>query len=100
MNRYIRITKLCSSPNPLYPMKDLNEYEHGQINPGYTLPSEYYVEGTITNPPVVGESFTMLRSNRNGVKISGIFTTSKVTKITDNGFETLNSVYLLEDIDN
>lgn len=99
LNSRVRVTKIRSSSDPLYPMKDLGEYDHGQLNPGYTLPSEYYVEGAMTHPPTVGQSFRMLRFNRNGVESSGLFITSEVTKIMDDGFETLNSVYKIENID-
>ena len=97
-NRIVRITKIKSSENPEYPSKSLQDHEHGEVNHGFSLPIEYYVEGTMENPPVVGKSFTMFRSSRNGVKVSGVFTTSEVTKVTDDGFETLNSIYKIQDI--
>ena len=92
----VRVTKIKPSADPLFPLQTLEKHAHGELNVGYTLPVEYYVEGIMDKSPVVGESFTLLRNKRNGVEVSGVFTTSKVVKVTDDGFETLNSIYKVE----
>jgi hypothetical protein len=48
------------------------------------------------NEPTVGSSVLVNRTSRNGVNCGGTFLTSKVTKITETGFETQNSVYQVD----
>ncbi len=92
----VRVTKISASTEPLYPMQALNEHMHGQVNSGFTLPVEYYVEGVMDKAPIVGESFHMLRHSRNNIQSQGVFITSKVIKVNEDGFETLNSIYRLD----
>jgi hypothetical protein len=68
----------------------------GQPHPifeGYTL------KGTVASLPIVGERWVVLRRERNGQPILGIFTTSEVKAVWQDDqagwarFETNNSVY-------
>lgn len=84
----IRLTKVREVDNPEVP---------NNIEPGYTIigrPVKYNSEnGDIQRNPVVGEPYVVVQT------ISRIFRTSPVTRvIDDNTFETLNSVYKIEDI--
>ena len=97
--RSIRITKINTSLNPSFPSQPIEEHTPGILNLGFSLPVEYYVEGTMDDPPVVGKPFTMVRTNRNGIEASGVFATSRVVKITEDGFETMNSIYKIEHIE-
>lgn len=97
MNKTIRVrlTKIgaCETPEASTPTFDC--YEPGTNNGEVSVPNNYCVEGFLCGEIAVGESVTMMREIRNGIKMSGLFQTSPVTKITESGFETLNSVYVL-----
>lgn len=92
----VKITKLGSVENPVYPTPNFNEYTPGEDNGNVSLPVEYWLEGYFMNEPVVGSSVLVNRTSRNGVACGGSFFTSKVTKITDTGFETQNSIYQVD----
>jgi hypothetical protein len=96
----VKITKLGSVDNPIYPTPNFNEYTPGEDNGNVSLPVEYWLEGYFMNEPVVGSSVLVNRTSRNGVTCGGSFFTSKVTKITDTGFETQNSVYQVDILEN
>lgn len=73
----------------------------GQCYEGKSPPIDYWVEGEAEHAPVCGQSFSFLRTNRNGVKRLGLFSTSPVktvAKISENKtlLTTENSVYELE----
>lgn len=59
---------------------------------------DYWVLGEILDGPIIGSPLKMFRYMRNGSEIYGLFTTSPITEITDNGFKTMNSVYLMEEV--
>jgi hypothetical protein len=92
----VKITKLKAAENPKYPTPDFEGYELGKENGNVSLPSEYTIEGIMEKDPVVGSSVFVERASRNGVKSFGLFYTSLVTEITENGFKTQNSIYQLE----
>ena len=94
-----RITKLSESANPEIKAGDSRTWKYGVENTE-SLPVDYYIEGWLLNSITVGQCVKALRDNRNGVKMPGYFITSPVTKITDTGFETLNSIYLVEKVAN
>lgn len=96
----VKITKLGAAENPVYPTPNYNEYIQGSDNGNVSLPVEYWLEGYFMNEPVVGSSVLVNRTSRNGVTCGGAFFTSKVTKITDTGFETQNSVYQVDILEN
>lgn len=102
-----KITKLKASDDPSYPTADTHDdYRHSVTSfpikhkDSRLSPSvDYWVIGDITCPPQVGVSVMMDRWVRNGVLARGRFSTSPVVKINENGFETMNSVYKLEEVD-
>lgn len=93
--KYVKITKIKAVDSPLCPTPPMCEHIAGQPNVGTSLPIEYWVTGHLIDDVEVGKSVVVTRDCRNGVKTSGLFTTSTVTEITDSGFKTLNSEYLL-----
>jgi len=100
MQKY-RATKINISPEAVSASaQSAEEYWHGDDN--LSPPIDYYVEGVPMAAPKVGESFMMLRDNRNGIRVTGIFTTSKVIKIDELSdciiVTTNNSIYKLEKI--
>lgn len=92
----VKITKLGPSKNPVVPTPNYNEYIQGIDNGNVSLPTEYWIEGYIMNNITLGCSVLVDRTSRNGVVCSGRFLTSKVTKITESGFETENSIYRVD----
>jgi len=99
MKKAIRLTKLEPVENPLYPTPKEENYKYGQYNTDISVPQGYTVEGYVECMPEVGNQFAVERFFRNGVEAYGMFLSSTVTKITENGFETRNSKYILETID-
>ena len=96
----VKITKISASENPIFPTPNYNEYIQGSDNGNVSLPTEYWLEGYLMNEPTVGASVLVNRTSRNGVVCGGCFFTSKVTKLTDIGFETENSVYRVDVLEN
>ena len=95
MNK-VKITKIAISDNPEVDTPCMKDYKAGQDNGNVSLPVEYWIEGYLMNEPKIGTSVLVNRTSRNGVDCAGIFTTSQVTKILEDGFETLNSIYKVE----
>jgi hypothetical protein len=93
----VKITKLRESANPVVKAGDPETYQYGQLN-DVSVPIDYTVEGELIEPITIGRGVFVNRSKRNGVAAPGIFQTSPVVKIKKNGFETQNSVYLVENL--
>lgn len=92
----IKLTKINKVDNPRYPTPEATNYIPGIDNGKVSLPIDYWVEGNAMFEPEVGECMIVDRTSRNGEPIRGVMHTSVITKITEDGFETLNSVYKLE----
>lgn len=95
---YVKISKISASDDPQYPTPTKDDYESLHTETPLSLPIDYWIEGYLHKEPEIGKSVVVEREVRNGVKMLGTFVTSSVVKITDNGFETLNSVYKLEEL--
>ena len=99
-----KITKLKPSDDALFPTaENHDEYRESVLQGIFTMSGEhispnidYWVVGEILRGPNIGESLILDRWVRNGELIRGTFTTSKITKILEDGFETQNSVYKME----
>lgn len=92
----VRITKIGTTTEPLVETALKKEYTCGAENDKSPF-VEYYVEGELYTPLMVGSGIGMLRDNRNGEKVTGTFMTSPVTNITtvdgEIVFNTTNSIY-------
>jgi len=76
-----------------------DEYRESLIDDiGLSPNVDYWVIGEILDGPIIGESLRMFRYIRNDVEIPGVFATSPITEITENGFKKMNSVYLMETV--
>lgn len=97
-NKNVRIKKLSPSKNPRYPTPEMANYKVGQFlgNEGLSIPVDYEIEGVLMADIVIGCSVIVYRTKRNGVECDGLFHTSKVVFLNENGFETENSIYQLE----
>ena len=102
-----KLTKINVVENPqVETASDHDEYRRSilsslhRIDDNHLSPNvEYWVLGEITQKPEVGSFLVMDRWVRNGILARGRFSTSKITSITEDGFETMNSVYKLEEMD-
>ena len=94
-----KITKLSAVKNPVVQSaQSVDEYRESLHTYDETLSPnvDYWMIGELISGPVLGESVILQRSNRNGIEMPGVFTSSIVTKITEAGFETMNSNYKME----
>lgn len=97
IDKKVRITKLNPIDNPRHKTKDKSEWKDGEENGSDFSPYVgYEVEGFLFHTIEIGRSVIVWREKRNGVEAPGQFVTSRVTEITDIGFNTLNSIYKLE----
>lgn len=94
----VKITKVSSVESPLFPTPNMSEYKLGEINESVSLPVEYTIEGELIGEIEVGFPVTVSRTKRNEVVCAGLFQTSSVVSISENGFRTLNSNYIVEKI--
>ena len=102
-----KLTKLKAVENPqAKTSSNHDEYRESvvsglhRIDDNHLSPNvDYWVVGKIINPPSIGEGLIMDRWVRNGQLTRGRFTTSKIKCITEDGFETMNSVYKMEKVD-
>lgn len=93
MNKLIYIEKLAEVKGGL-PARSMEEHIMGKPNDNYSsIPIEYNLEGYLLYEIEVGKNVFIVRIKRNGVKVRGLLTTSRVTEVGDNYFKTQNSVY-------
>ena len=96
---YVRLEKQEAVEEPEVPTPSNEDYEAGKENFGVSVPKGYWIIGRLINDPEVDTMLHIARDCRNGVKVSGVLTTSPVTKVDEAVFglrlETLNSVYHL-----
>jgi len=92
----VKITKVAATDNPQCITPQINTYNMGCNNGDVSLPVEYYLEGDLIGQIVVNASVRVIRTSRNGVECLGMFTTSPVVSVSEIGFTTQNSVYLVE----
>lgn len=93
MNKQIYIEKLAEVTGGLPAIK-MEEHIAGESQgDNYSIPIEYNLEGYLLYEIEVGKNVFIDRTNRNGVDVRGVFTTSRVTEVGDNYFKTQNSLY-------
>jgi len=92
----VKITKLRQSEQPLARSGNWDTYIPGSWSNTDSLPVDYVMIGFLVCPPVVGSQVQLVRLIRNGVRVTGIFTSTAVVSVAVDGFTTKNSVYLME----
>ena len=95
---YVRLTKLAAAPGGLPPETMDERVCGGHTTPGKSIPIGYTVEGYASDPIEPGSCVCMYRRKRNGVVVDGLFQTSCVKHLTDEGFVTENSVYRVDEL--
>jgi hypothetical protein len=83
LNSFITASKLKSKDDTFigYPM---------------TLDEGYTVEGFLLKEIKIGDNLLLMRTNRNGVRQLGMFTTSKILDIQGDVVQTANSYWKIE----
>ena len=92
----VKLTKLREADNPVSRAANWNAYVPGAWDNGGSLPVDYAIVGILMEPPVVGGNVEILRLERNGVRAFGVFRSTRVVAVREQGFTTLNSEYRLE----
>jgi hypothetical protein len=95
----IKLTKFAPVDFPKFPTPKKEDFNDGQENEGISLPVDYWIIGELQREIKEGQSIKVLREERNGEKIMGIFTSSPVVKIDGGRIETANSQYNVEYLD-
>lgn len=103
----VKITKLAEAEQALAETaRSIDEYRKTLFDKyGFSPPVDYWVEGVLSSDLSVGETLTMNRSNRNGIIVDGLFSTTQITDHIDSEvlgnyslFKTRNSIYKIEKI--
>lgn len=94
--RYVKVTKVGIAENAHYDTASTVEYIYGQSNLK-SPPIDYWLTGELGDEPVKGMPIIIARDTRNGIKVSGFFRSSPITKIEGNKYYTYNSIYIIED---
>lgn len=93
----IRIEKIAKTADGLPPIPTTEHIPGLFQGNDYSLPIDYWVEGTLIFPISgkieVGDGVCIRRYVRNGVSAEGYMETTRVTEVTENTFKTKNSVY-------
>jgi hypothetical protein len=104
MRQKYRLTKINKVKNPLAETaSSVEEYRNSLDDDVELSPSiDYYVEGFLLNVPILGQCLEIERTNRNGVEVQGIMSTTKIMAFEKmDGYielRTENSIYRLEEI--
>ena len=104
MKQKYRLTKINKVKNPLAETANsVDEYRNSLDGSIELSPSiDYYVEGTLIDVPTLGQCLEIERTNRNGVEVYGVMSTTRIKAFEQmDGYielKTENSVYRLEEI--
>jgi len=101
-----KITKLKSVDNPISPTaENHDQYRESLVSSIFKMGDDhlspnvdYWIVGEIISPPRVGGFLVMDRWMRNGLIQRGRFFTTEIKKVENDQFETLNSIYKIEEI--
>ena len=93
------LEKLTVSDNPKVETSKIEDYIPGQDNGAVSVPTGFWVQGTLISDVEVGKSVSIFRTTRNGINTYGYTITSPVISLRSDGLEavieTENSVYKL-----
>jgi hypothetical protein len=96
---YVRLQKLRAVENPVAPPGVPSTYPYGRFPQRFeSLPVDYWFEGWIVCPPIVGKRVAALRLDRNGLRRPGVFWSTQVTAVEAGHFRTKNSVYKIAEV--
>jgi hypothetical protein len=91
----VKLTKISACPDAIIPAGEWSKFKLGKSNDA-SLPIDYTLTGILVRPICIGSGVTVLRLTRNGIAVPGLFQSTVVSRLGDEGFMTQNSVYLVE----
>lgn len=89
---FIILTKIGIPDNPVKPTPHPKDYKP---NSKTSVPIGYQVKGYVFSEPTVGKTLCVFKNEDSKTSLKTL-TTSTITKITSEGFYTLNSIYKLQ----
>ena len=92
----VKLTKINKAENPRHKTPDKKDYKFGEINRDVSVPLDYWLIGELVGDITVGKGIVIAREIRNGVKVEGLYRSSRVKKIDGDTIETDNSIYKIE----
>jgi hypothetical protein len=95
----VKIIKLKAAQNPQTPSGRWDTYQIGSRNNRESLPVDYEMIGDLLFEIEVGYPVIMRCVERNGTPCDSVFTSTPVLEITEGGFRTANSIYLMEPVE-
>lgn len=90
----IKLTKVEHINDEFYTKESVAEEQDGARYNG--IPENHCVVGVLNKDIEVGKSLDMLREERNGVKVVGMYITTPIEKIGKTTIETRSSIYKYE----
>ena len=94
--QYVKLNKLDEAVEAKCKAAHWNSHQHGKDNGDVTsLPVGYWVEGFLLDDINEGSPITLNRRIRNGIVVSGMFSSSPVKIIDGNVVMTDNSKYVV-----
>lgn len=96
--KYVRLQKVRATDHPDTPPGDSATYRYGEQCDTHSLPVEYELQGWLGEDPAVGKCVSILRCQRGGIARLGLFTSSKVARVSQGEFQTRNSIYRYTEI--
>lgn len=101
---HVKLSKLNALDDANVVTPDWDQYELGENNPGYSVPTGYFVKGYLARALLPGRPLLVERYERNGERVQGYMETSTVQTVellSENKiiFATDNSRYCLTFLD-
>lgn len=82
---------------PLSSEVKLTKLEATNVIPGM-LNEGYWLQGILVQELKIGKTIKVLRHTRNGIKMTGIYESTPLTKIDGDKFYTQNSIWKIEQV--
>lgn len=98
MGSHVSVTKIGVTEKAEFPTPQKVNYFQGEVNGPVSLPMDYNLRGFLASVPLIGKTLNVDRYERNGTKVSGLFTSSTILNIIDDRIYTRNSVYLIKSL--
>jgi len=99
MYPFTKTTKRRRTENASHEPGCWDNYQIGRSDNATSLPVDYCLIGFLAEPLKVGEACKVMRVERNGITVRGVFESTPIQELFDGGFVTQNSVYNVEPIE-
>lgn len=94
----IRLTKRACCPDARVAPGSWNDWVPGALDNHGSLPVDYEITGILLRTIRIGEGIRVWRLSRNGIMAEGLFFTTPIREVREEGqsFLTCNSIYELQ----